>query len=370
MEGFNTMISHCPICGGDTESYKIFNKIPQSSAQLFSDSTLEIKYSSFTAGICRPCFHIVNTTYVSNAVENIYTDANYITKKSISTAMSTNLKDIVDFIEANLNLASNELLEIGSGSGEIANYFQNQMVVTTVDPCVDSYNNPNITHYSEFFNKDVVSKINKKFDIIIARHVIEHVINPVEFLKLCQSVLTDNGVIYIEVPNLNDIISIERLTDFFNDHIQYFSNSSLSKAGSIANLTSVNSRLFLNSAHLGMVFKNSNFDILIRLDCAKLKVTNVLAAIDNVDNFIIYGAGAHAVTFASLLSTEQKNKILSVVDKDGNKSGKFLPGTQVPISTPTNFSASLIVNTSVLYAAEVEKYLLEEQQFIGKILHL
>ena len=80
MEGFNTMISHCPICGGDTESYKIFNKIPQSSAQLFSDSTLEIKYSSLTAGICRPCFHIVNTTYVSNAVENIYTDANYITK--------------------------------------------------------------------------------------------------------------------------------------------------------------------------------------------------------------------------------------------------------------------------------------------------
>ena len=360
MEGFNTMISHCPICGGDTESYKIFNKIPQSSAQLFSDSTLEIKYSSLTAGICRPCFHIVNTTYVSNAVENIYTDANYITKKSISTAMSNNLKDIVDFIEANLNLASNELLEVGSGSGEIANYFQNQMAVTTVDPCVDSYNNPNITHYSEFFNKDVVSKINKKFDIIIARHVIEHVINPVEFLKLCQSVLTDNGVIYIEVPNLNDIISIERLTDFFNDHIQYFSNSSLSKAGSIANLTSVNSRLF----------KNSNFDILIRLDCAKLKVTNVLAAIDNVDNFIIYGAGAHAVTFASLLSTEQKNKILSVVDKDGNKSGKFLPGTQVPISTPTNFSAPLIINTSVLYAAEVEKYLLEEQQFIGKILHL
>jgi hypothetical protein len=76
------------------------------------------------------------------------------------------------------------------------------------------------------------------------------------------------------------------------------------------------------------------------------------------------------VTFASLLSTEQKNKILLVVDKDGNKLGKFLPGTQVPISTPTNFSTPLIVNTSVLYAAEVEKYLLEEQQFIGKILHL
>jgi FlaA1/EpsC-like NDP-sugar epimerase len=244
------------------------------------------------------------------------------------------------------------------------------MVITTVDPCVDSYNNPNITHYSEFFNKNVVSKINKKFDIIIARHVIEHVTDPVEFLKLCQSILTDNGVIYIEVPNLNDILSIERLTDFFNDHIQYFSNSSLSKAGANAGLVSVNSRLFLNNAHLGMVFKNSTFDILLRLDCAKLKVTSILEAIDSVDNFIIYGAGAHAVTFVSLLSTEQKNKILLVVDKDGNKSGKFLPGTQVPISTPTNFSTPLIVNTSVLYAAEVEKYLLEEQQFIGKILHL
>lgn len=41
-----------------------------------------------------------------------------------------------------------------------------------------------------------------KYDLIILRHVLEHVYHPVELLTSLKRVLSPNGVLYIEVPNL------------------------------------------------------------------------------------------------------------------------------------------------------------------------
>ena len=62
--------------------------------------------------------------------------------------MSANLQKIINF----LNTTNKNVLEIGSGSGEIANYFSNNNNVTTVDPCVSEYENKNITHHKTFFD--------------------------------------------------------------------------------------------------------------------------------------------------------------------------------------------------------------------------
>jgi 2-polyprenyl-3-methyl-5-hydroxy-6-metoxy-1,4-benzoquinol methylase len=43
---------------------------------------------------------------------------------------------------------------------------------------------------------------NKKYDLIILRHVLEHAHHPVELVKFLSSLLTPNGILYIEVPNL------------------------------------------------------------------------------------------------------------------------------------------------------------------------
>ncbi len=45
-----------------------------------------------------------------------------------------------------------------------------------------------------------------KFDKIFMFHVLEHIENPVEFLKGLKNMLKPDGVIYIEVPNVDDIL--------------------------------------------------------------------------------------------------------------------------------------------------------------------
>lgn len=61
---------------------------------------------------------------------------------------------------------------------------------------------PDIKAFTSLF-EDFVPK--KKYSNIILGHVLEHVIDPVEIIKLCRDWLDDNGVILAAVPNANSI---------------------------------------------------------------------------------------------------------------------------------------------------------------------
>ncbi len=52
-----------------------------------------------------------------------------------------------------------------------------------------------------FFNKDVVKKIKFKFDLIIATEVLEHQIDPKEFIETCFGILNNGGYIIFTLPN-------------------------------------------------------------------------------------------------------------------------------------------------------------------------
>lgn len=65
------------------------------------------------------------------------------------------------------------------------------------------------------------------FDVIIVRHVVEHVPDPVAFLTTCAKTLRENGLAYIEVPNSRWSLEESFFPEFHADHISYFSLPSL-----------------------------------------------------------------------------------------------------------------------------------------------
>ena len=352
-------MSNCPICNTEMFFMDVLDTVPVSSAQLFN-SIHPIEPVKMTVGVCDNCNHITNFNYQPS----IYTDSSYITKKSISSSMSNNLKEIIDFLNVTAGIS---ILEIGSGSGELANYFANIGAnVTTVDPCIAGYDNDQIQHYQQFFDD---SFPNKTYDLIISRHIIEHVSNPVKFLKLCKSKLNTHGNIYIEVPNLESTLTNHRSVDFFNDHVQHFSKHSLSLSGSLAGLIVNRDKSLLNSVHIGVLMsKITDIKIKEELELAKIQYEAVQSQLDQP--FTVYGAGAHAATFVGSIPDDLRNNIISVIDKDPNKSGKFVPGTSISIKLPDMINTDLVVNTSILYKLEVEEFLKNTLGFTGKILHL
>ena len=63
-----------------------------------------------------------------------------------------------------------------------------------------------------------VQERNKKYDIITAFHVVEHLQNPKEILKELSQLLVEGGEMILEVPNSNDAL----LTLYENNNFQSF----------------------------------------------------------------------------------------------------------------------------------------------------
>lgn len=77
-----------------------------------------------------------------------------------------------------------------------------------------------------------------KFDIILFRHALEHMLDPLKALNALKSFLSDNGLLYLVVPNCN-IISVKKgvRTSFLRPvHISYFHESNLLYLAGRANL--------------------------------------------------------------------------------------------------------------------------------------
>lgn len=74
------------------------------------------------------------------------------------------------------------------------------------------------------------------FDVILMFHVLEHLSSPVDSLKACYERLAPGGLLYVEVPNINDaLLTLYDVPDyrrfhFFLDHLHYFSRRSLTIA--------------------------------------------------------------------------------------------------------------------------------------------
>ena len=80
-----------------------------------------------------------------------------------------------------------------------------------------------------------ITELDGNYDVILMFHVLEHLPNPVEIIKTCVDRLTPGGLLYIEVPNVNDalltLFDVEKYREFhfFLDHLHYFSRRSLSE---------------------------------------------------------------------------------------------------------------------------------------------
>ncbi len=119
---------------------------------------------------------------------------------------------------------SQKVLDVGGGDGRLLRPFLEQgSSCYLVDFNPTPY--PGVERIGNTL-KDVSA--GTKFDILICSHVLEHVSDPGEFLRELRAVLTDNGVVYIEVPlEIWQGIHIDRdpVT-----HINFFTVNSLKNA--------------------------------------------------------------------------------------------------------------------------------------------
>lgn len=103
-----------------------------------------------------------------------------------------------------------KILEIGSGAGQSLFWFEQEgFYVTGIDPDKNSVELVNkrlknvkcLVGFAENFDTD------EKFQVVWISHVFEHLFEPKNVLENLKNVLTEDGILFIEVPNCeNEII--------------------------------------------------------------------------------------------------------------------------------------------------------------------
>ena len=123
------------------------------------------------------------------------------------------------------------LLDIGSGLGVFPYSIKKKTSwdCVSIDPDKSSVNhiknNLKIkAHHGNFFK----IRYFKKFNLITLNKVLEHVSNPIKFLKKTKNNLQKDGIVYLEVPDAEKASKKgKNREEFFIDHLHVFSKLSL-----------------------------------------------------------------------------------------------------------------------------------------------
>ena len=215
-------------------------------------------------------------------------------------------------------------------------------------------------------------------DVVVCRHVIEHVPQPIAFLESVRAGLTPGHPtrLAFETPTVDWILEGTVVQDFFYEHCSYFTPESLRFAFNRAGFSDVHaSRVFDGqyiwaTAQYGAVADPSlavrpAADRIAAAAAAygELWARRSAALIHAVEQFArsgpvaIWGAGAKGVTFLNLIDPEHR-RIACTVDMNKRKQGKFIAGTGHPIVAPEGIlgrEIHTIVAMNPNYADEIRR---------------
>ena len=191
-------------------------------------------------------------------------------------------------------------------------------------------------------------------DVVVCRHVIEHVPDPVALLRSVGRA-APGARSFFETPDVEWIVRRRAVWDLFYEHCSYFSAGSLAAAFEAAGFRVVEVRRVFRGQYLWVEAEAAHgagglppargagslpalaeeFGAADRLLVSRWRSqVERLAAAGGV---ALWGAGAKGVTFANLVDPDRR-LIDCLVDIYPVKQGKYVPGTGHPIAAPAQLA--------------------------------
>lgn len=236
------MLKKIKKCFCDSKSFKkrfIYKKKPR----LETDFEISSKKYFREYFECQQCghfysYHKINLTslYKKKYSQKTYSDISNIDKvfkKIISLPLKkSDNKNRVKRITNTINVKKNsKLLDFGSGLGvfpyEIKKKINNVFAIETDKLLIKNLLNKKIKFVGTNLSY-MKKKYIKFFDIICFNKVLEHVQNPISFLKKSKKYLKKDGIIYIELPDTMAKTIGKFREEFFIEHHHVFSKTSFS----------------------------------------------------------------------------------------------------------------------------------------------
>jgi len=325
------VIVACNICGKETHVLETYVGAPHSLMSMYYFDSLATK--DIDIYCCSQCGHTQITSFVADEYYEDYFLGSYwgssfteVRKKQLSTLVQ-------------LAPSTESFLDVGCGVGhylELArNHFQQ---LYGVEPSESSANIATakgfrITH--DYFQEQL--SFGTKFDVITMIEVLEHIDRPLELVKLASTFLKEDGILLIEVPNGQRIVSNQLFYNLCTDHIQYFSISSLAAMAQLADMQVICVREADDPNLLEMYVRKSKQNPKTFTERRNLVLNHWLTVLPNNDKVAAWGAGAESAAFIYMLAG--KVKLDCIFDSDVTKQGMRIHGIPIQQATVDNVNA-------------------------------
>jgi len=370
----------CPVCRSqDTFEFLKRNRIPVVQNMIFSDkkSAISVPRADLHLSCCKSCGFIFNSAFQENLV--MYGNA-YDNRQHFSEYFHQYMKKISECLIKKKGVTNSRIIEVGCGDGTFLRLLlsaeRNGNTGTGFDP---SYRGPESDCNGRA--RFIVDYYDQRYadfsaDVVVSRHVIEHIADPVKFLIRIRDSLgrQKDAPVFLETPDVNWILKNNSFWDFCYEHCSYFSPKSLSHALKIAGFRSVELINTFGGQYMLSVAKpaENNSDIESR-DQSKNEISyfaeqyaqdeqdfikknrSVLKKISENGDIFLWGAGAKGVMYANMIDPESEF-ISFIVDINPDKQGGFIPGSGHQVISPDllpQTGSVIIMNEN--YTQEIKK---------------
>lgn len=284
----------------------------------------------------------------------------------IGPTWTKHYSEFANFIQE--DIIGKNVLEISDPSAKIAKLSKDFNEWLIIEPNPEKFEIKNVKVEKAFFDSDF--KLNKKYDVIIHSHLLEHIHDPNSFFKLCYDSLTDDGMMLLSIPDMysiaknnnspNNILHFEH-TYYLDSHVlNYLAGKNGFRI--IAQKPFNGHSLFYKLEKSKIITKTSpelidfkglfNFHKKYVADIKKLLHTSDLK---------VYLFGAHVSSQFYLSNGLTENYLTGILDNSVEKQGHTLYGFNLNVSSPhiieKHERCIVICSHTGIYKDEIEKQL-------------
>ncbi|MBZ7950246.1 methyltransferase domain-containing protein [Campylobacter molothri] len=230
-------MNNCPLC--ESKDLKQLFKVNNAFVSVAEIQRIPSKNDNYCKGDleleiiqCNKCGYIYNAKFDNDKMKKAYYSGEYITPMALSKTMNSYIKFLRDKIKQYAK-SDSVFLEIAPGGCDlIFALSKDSKFIYSIDPSVTPdillKDVNNIQHIKDCFSYNTVNqKLSHKIDFIISRHLIEHINTPRQFLEDMVKVITNDGIIYLETPNVLNIFEFKRFYEIRHEHCGYYQNATL-----------------------------------------------------------------------------------------------------------------------------------------------
>jgi SAM-dependent methyltransferase len=348
----------CPVCSAPSNNpFLVREPVPvhQNLVVRDTETARALNRGTLALHACEACGFVFNAAFDPGLLS--YGQA-YDNTQSCSPAFQEYVEQLAAHIAHRRGRTGGRVVEIGCGKGEFLR------ALARCDPAIEAVGfDPSYVgvpaeaggrvRFERRFYDGTCRDL--KADVVVCRHVIEHVPDPVALLRVVhETVSSTSATVFFETPCVEWILSNTVIWDVFYEHCSYFAAGSLRFAFERAGFSVGAVRHTFGGQYLWLEaepgepatppHRDAGSIPMLARRFAEFETSHVealrrrLGLLADDGPLALWGAAAKGATLANLVDPDRR-LIACIVDVNPNKRGRYLPGTGHPIIAPEDLRA-------------------------------